>query len=146
MRKRGESKMTSRFLAHEGIELTFIEIGEKSQIEGGGTGLRKKKLRPWFCTCSVWNALAVKWRSEIGSWIHESGLQGRGPDRRNKFGSQEKEWTKVPIAAHRVSRIRIRNWHWICQHRVCETEQIGVNSGKNERKRSGGNSFKGVFL
>lgn len=28
MRKRGESRMTPRFLAHEGTELTFVEIEE----------------------------------------------------------------------------------------------------------------------
>lgn len=48
---------------------------------------------------------------------------------------KKKECTKVPITAHRWSKIRAKNWHWVFQHRFCEAEQIGVNSGKIERKK-----------
>lgn len=70
------------------------------------------------------------------------GLQGRGPGQRNKFRSQEKESTEVSVIAPRLSKIRTKHWRWIFQLRLCDTKQIGMNAGKNERNISRGKSFK----
>lgn len=78
--------MTPRFLSKEEIESTFIEAEENW---GSRNRVEEEEMKSSFCSCYVWNALAIKW-SEIVSWIHESGLQKRGPDQRNKFGSQKK--------------------------------------------------------